>query len=95
MEVRIMRTVSFTEHPETVGETYIEHLQVAAGFSFQMICGGLACLVHGVFPFLFTTTGSSVIRRLHEQLVLHRAGVREGVAAHRAERSHMEAAAIR
>jgi Family of unknown function (DUF6356) len=90
-----MRTLSFTEHPETVGETYFEHLQVATGFSFQMICGGLACFVHGVFPFLFTTTGSSIVRRLHDRLVLHRTGPRERVAALRADRGHVEAAAVR
>jgi hypothetical protein len=91
----MMRSLSFTEHPETVGETYGQHFRVAAGFSFQMICGGLACLMHGMFPFLFTTTGSTVIRRLHEQMVLHRAGTRENVAAPAMERSHAEAAPVR
>ena len=68
-----MPSLSFTAHPATVGETYGQHLRSAAGFSIQMICGGVACLVHGFLPFLFTSTGSSVIRRLHEQLVLNRA----------------------
>jgi hypothetical protein len=30
-----------------------------------MIGGGLACLVHGIFPFLFSQTGSRTIRELH------------------------------
>jgi len=84
-----MRSLSFTEHPETVGETYGQHLQFAAGVSFQMICGGFACLVHGVFPFLFTTTGSSIIRQLHEHLVLHRSGIHGEVAAHPTDRSRL------
>ncbi len=87
-----MPNLSFTEHPATVGETYLEHLRSAAGFSFQMIGAGLACLVHGVFPFLFTTTGSSAIRSLHEQLVLNRARHAEEVAARPMQGNHAPAA---
>jgi hypothetical protein len=70
-----MPSLSFTAHPATVGETYGEHLRSALGFSFTMICGGLACLVHGVFPFLFTNTGSSKIRSLHERMIRNRSKV--------------------
>jgi Family of unknown function (DUF6356) len=87
-----MQNLSFTEHPATVGETYLQHLRSAAGFSFRMIGAGLACLVHGVFPFLFTTTGSSAIRSLHERLVLNRARHAEEVAARPIERNHAPAA---
>jgi hypothetical protein len=87
-----MPNLSFTEHPATVGETYLEHLRSAAGFSFQMIGAGLACLVHGVFPFLFTATGSSAIRSLNERLVLNRARHAEEVAARPIERNHAPAA---
>ena len=64
--------LSFTEHPATVGETYAQHFQSALGFSISMIGGGLACLVHAVFPFLFETTGSATIRSLHERMIAHR-----------------------
>lgn len=67
--------LSFTEHPATVGETYGQHFQSALGFSMSMIGGGLACLVHAVFPFLFETTGSAAIRSLHERMIAHRARV--------------------
>lgn len=67
--------VSFTHHPATVGETYAQHFQTAAGFAIRMIGGGLACLVHAIFPFLFESTGSSAIRSLHERMILHRSRV--------------------
>lgn len=69
---------SFTEHPGSVGESYVEHLGVASGFGTRMILGGLACLVHGVLPFLFTTTGSRTITALHDRMVVsrRRAGAR-------------------
>lgn len=58
----------FTRHPASVGETYGEHLRQAASFGGPMILAGLACLVHGLFPFLFARTGSDAIRRLHARL---------------------------
>ena len=30
-----------------------------------MVIGGLACMVHGLLPFSFTTSGSRRVRRLH------------------------------
>ncbi len=63
---------SFTKHPSTVGETYGEHFAVATSFGTSMILGGLACVVHGVLPFLFTTTGSQTVKRLHDRIVVSR-----------------------
>jgi hypothetical protein len=65
--------VSFTSHPSDVGETYSEHFGVAMSFSGAMIAGGLACAVHAVLPFLFTSTGSQTIRQLHDRMVANRA----------------------
>jgi hypothetical protein len=62
----------FLDHPASVGETYGEHLRHAFGFGLAMIAGGLACLVHGLVPGLFTRTGSECIRRLHRRMVTHR-----------------------
>ena len=65
-------SISFTEHPHAVGETYSEHFAVASGFGSAMLLGGLACMVHAVLPFLCTTTGSRTIRRLHVRMVVNR-----------------------
>jgi len=64
----------FTEHPASVGETYGQHLVNAAGFSARMIGAGIACLVHALLPFLFVRTGSNTIARLHDRMILNRAG---------------------
>jgi hypothetical protein len=37
-----------------------------------MTWGGIAALIHGVFPFLFKTTGSRITRELAEKLDLSR-----------------------
>ena len=58
----------FVDHPANVGETYGQHLRFAAGFAGSMLGGGLACLVHAFFPFLFQTSGSRTVRKLHQRL---------------------------
>ena len=58
----------FTRHPKEVGESYGEHLASAAGFGFKMIGGGIACLVHGILPFLFVNKGSETVRSLNATL---------------------------
>jgi hypothetical protein len=63
---------SFTKHPSDVGESYTEHMGVAFRFGFAMLRGGVACLLHGIFPFLCTTTGSSTVRQLHDRMVVNR-----------------------
>jgi hypothetical protein len=62
----------FTDHPHTVGESYVEHMGMSFGFGRAMLLGGLACLLHGIFPFLFVKTGSNTIRELHTRMVSHR-----------------------
>lgn len=57
-----------TKHLQEVGEPYGEHLVQAGSFGFRMIGAGLACIVHGIFPFLFVNTGSDTIRRLNGSL---------------------------
>jgi hypothetical protein len=62
----------FTAHPNSVDESYTRHLAMASGFGLRLIVAGLACLVHGIFPFLCTRTGSDAIRELHTRMVTHR-----------------------
>jgi hypothetical protein len=59
----------FTAHPASVGETYLQHMRFAFRFGSRMLTGGIAALIHSVFPFLFVTTAS----RINDQLVELRA----------------------
>lgn len=68
----------FTEHPASVNETYGEHFRFATGTGTRMILGGIACCLHGLFPFTFTTTGSQVISSLYGNLS---SGAREAIMA--------------
>ncbi|HWA30382.1 MAG TPA: DUF6356 family protein [Rhizomicrobium sp.] len=62
----------FLDHPRSVGESYLEHLVSAFRFGSRMLAAGCACLLHGVFPFLFVKTGSTTVRHLHDQMITHR-----------------------
>ena len=62
----------FTEHPASVGESYWQHLLQASTFGTTLLLTGLACLFHGLLPFLFKNTGSNNIRRLHDMMVINR-----------------------
>jgi hypothetical protein len=69
----------FREHPASVGESYGEHLRHASGFGVRMILGGLACVLHGLLPFVFVRTGSSQITLLHHKMVATRGRAQPGI----------------
>lgn len=70
----------FLDHPQSVGESYAEHFRVATGFGATMILGGIGACIHGLLPFVFTTTGSDTIEGLHTRLVAKRTAKRAATA---------------
>jgi hypothetical protein len=67
-----MSLALFTDHPASVGETYVQHLGSAGFFGSRMILAGMACLLHGLLPFLFVRTGSRTIALLHDRMLVNR-----------------------
>jgi len=57
----------FTEHPESVDETYLEHARFAAGFSLRLFAAAGAAALHAVFPFLFEKTASRITAELYHR----------------------------
>ncbi|MGE0719595.1 MAG: DUF6356 family protein, partial [Alphaproteobacteria bacterium] len=49
----------------------------ASGVGGRMILAGCACILHGIFPFLFERTGSRTIIALHQRVT---AGARAAAA---------------
>ena len=62
----------FTEHPESVGESYFQHMASAASFSVRLFTGAICCLVHAIFPFMCERTASSIIAELHDRMIANR-----------------------
>jgi hypothetical protein len=55
----------FTSHPASVGETYGQHLVQALSFAAAMFAGAV--------PSMCKRTGSRIIMRLHDRMVVNRA----------------------
>lgn len=62
----------FTEHPASVGETYLQHMKAAFSFASAMLVGTIYCAVHALFPFLFEKSASKIIDGLHDRMVVNR-----------------------
>ena len=47
----------FTKHPNSIGETYLEHMKIALNTAVKIQLIVLIIVIHAVFPFLFEHTG--------------------------------------
>jgi hypothetical protein len=56
------------QHLEEAGMSYGAHLKRAWSIGGPLLVAGGACLVHGLFPSLFTTTATRTIVRLNEEV---------------------------
>lgn len=59
---------SFTSHPATVDESYLEHARFASRFSGRLLLAGFAALVHAILPFCFEKTAGNIIRELYGEI---------------------------
>ncbi len=65
--------MSRNSHLESINEGYFQHMRHALSFTLEMVVGAACCLVHAFFPSLFEHTGSQVINRLYDRMVVNRA----------------------
>lgn len=61
-------TKSFTAHPASVDESYLQHAGFALRFSSRLLLAGLAALVHALLPFCFEKTAGNMIRKLYGEI---------------------------
>ena len=59
----------FTVHPQSVGETYIQHLLRAVSCSLLIMSVGLACFIHAFFPFMFVHTTSNGLEYIMRRFI--------------------------
>jgi hypothetical protein len=59
----------FIAHPQSVDETYFEHMRFAGWFAARLFLAGGAALIHAVIPCLFEKTASHMISEMHVRLV--------------------------
>jgi len=58
----------FKRHPASKGMTYLQHLGNSLLFSAWSLLSSIIFLLHAIFPFIFTETGSTLINRLAKRL---------------------------
>jgi hypothetical protein len=61
-------TNPFTEHPHSIGETYLGHAFAATRISGRIALAAAAAAIHAVLPFLFVTTTRRMILDLSDEL---------------------------
>lgn len=62
----------FTEHPATVGESYLQHLGSAMSVAGPLLLAAACVFLHALLPFLFHRTASRIVTRLHARMVTNR-----------------------
>ena len=62
----------FVDHPQSVGESYLEHQRVAFSFAGVLLFAGFACLLHAFIPGLCERSASKRIERLYSRMVANR-----------------------
>jgi len=67
--------MSMNSHLESVNESYFQHMRHALSFTSAMLVGAACCLVHAFFPSLFQHTGSQLVTRLYDRMVVNRANL--------------------
>lgn len=73
-------------HLHSVNETYFQHMRHALSFTLALSYGALCCLVHAFVPSLFERQGSTIVRRLHDRMVVNRGSLaRSGVETRQQE----------
>lgn len=58
----------FVDHPQSVDETYLEHMRFAGWFAVRLLAAGLAALIHALVPCLFERTASRMIQQMHQRI---------------------------
>ena len=56
----------FTEHPNSLNESYLKHMISAGYYGFKMIFTGFGCIIHGILPFLFESAASDCATEINE-----------------------------
>jgi len=60
-------TRTFRDHPNSVNETYLQHLVFASTFAGKLAQAALVAMVHAILPFLFEKTASRIIAELYRK----------------------------
>ena len=58
----------FTEHPRSVGESYLLHMFNAARYAFTFLLLFFIAFIHAILPFLFVRTASDIVLEMSKHM---------------------------
>ncbi|MEL6417868.1 MAG: DUF6356 family protein [Pseudomonadota bacterium] len=58
----------FVEHPQSVDQTYFQHMRFAAWFAARLLMASGAALIHAICPRLCEKTAGRMIGDMHTRL---------------------------
>jgi hypothetical protein len=58
--------LSLTKHPKSNGMGYFKHMYYSLKFAVMLFIASIKALLHALFPFLFSTSTSDVIRDINK-----------------------------
>jgi hypothetical protein len=58
--------LSLTKHPNSNGMGYFKHMYYSLKFTVMLFIASIKALLHALFPFLFSTSTSDVIRDINK-----------------------------
>ncbi len=64
----------FTDHPRTLGMSYVVHGVGAAKIALVLIGAGVACLIHSIVPGWFTHTAGKTVSDIYGEMQRRKAG---------------------
>lgn len=59
---------TFFKHPKEHNMTYFQHLTRAWYYGFRSLLCFIFLFIHGLFPILFETNGSDMIKKMADEL---------------------------
>ena len=58
----------FTEHPNSVNQTYLEHAVFALTIAGTCLIVTIVATVHSLLPMVFKNTGSNLLKKLNSKI---------------------------
>ncbi len=58
----------FTEHPKSVGESYLLHMFNAARYALTFLVLFFIAFIHAILPFLFVRTASDIVCEMSKDM---------------------------
>lgn len=62
----------FIEHPQSIGETYFQHMKCAITMAYKTFIISLILLIHAIFPHLYQDEASERIKKLNKEIQIRK-----------------------